>query len=263
LDEKRGGVFFFSHKSFQEFLVAEYIANEVDAKTATIKDIVDHITDEVFDFLIEQDDEHFFRTFMSALAECKSGFKLSGVLALCRSLRMYEMALLRNSISFSSWDAAILLGSTEKAGRKPTVLVTGINTLIILGVEKGLSTSELVLPITILLFARAELDLKELSRSVERRSRADTLRDLVFNVISARWAAQGQSLLMRMDTSELVSGLAEHTSYPANISEVSTHNLGAIELPFDDFVSELPAASRRSVKEFYERDAETVREFRD
>ncbi len=192
LDEKSGGVFFFTHKSFQEFLVAEYIYDFVfktnDESSEPVEEVVAHITDEVFDFLVEQDDEKFFREFSSALTRSKGGFQLQGVLTLCQSKRMYDLAWQRTGISFSLWDAVILLGRTiigesdkrkqelirmskavaERSERKPGVLIAGINTLIVLGIKKNVPIAELILPTMILLFARATLDLSELAKPVER-----------------------------------------------------------------------------------------------
>ena len=75
LDEKAGGVFFFSHRSFQEFLVAEHIWNRmVDEPnlTATVADhMVQMISPEVFDFLRDRDDRDFFKSLLSLISEKK------------------------------------------------------------------------------------------------------------------------------------------------------------------------------------------------
>lgn len=283
LEEKTGGVFFFSHKSFQEFLVAEFIGNKIgEGRPSNPNDtrhVVDHITVEVFDFLIEQNDAGFFRGLMSALTACEIGFSLDSALTLCGSATMYQMAMRRSSSSFSYWDAVILLGKTicdlsaemksdlvrvakivsEKGERKPRLLLIGINTLVVFGIERRIPIADLVMPIIILLFARADLDLRELSVTTEQRGRSDPLRDIVFAVISARWASGRRSLLMNLDFEELIRAISEQTSYPANVMDVEPNGLApyreAVDLPFDEFVSELPAAGRMTMRQFYERDA--------
>lgn len=283
LDEKSGGVFFFTHKSFQEFLVAEYIYDFVfeanDDSGEHVETVVAHMTNEVFDFLIEQDDEKFFREFASTLTRSKGGFQLQGIATLCQSKRMYDLALQRTGASFSSWDAVILLGRTiigeadkrkqelirvakvvaERSERKPMVLLAGINTLIVLGIKRNIPIAELILPTMLLLFARARLDLNELAKPVERQTRADALRDLILYTVSARWTGQQRALLMQLDVDELIVNLAKQTSYPSNAAELESYNHGVVEIPFNEVASELSADDNRIFKDFYERDADLAR----
>ncbi|MDR3509657.1 MAG: NACHT domain-containing protein [Caulobacteraceae bacterium] len=282
LDEKSGGVFFFSHKSFQEFLVAEYIWSTVcdytGNNTAFATEIVEALTDEVYEFLLERDDESFFRSLMSALTECHDGFSIQALITLCKSQRMFDLAFRRGSGSFSSWDAVILIGRTilidaetlpadllkitkaiaDKADRKPMVLLAAINTLLVLGVERNVAHDILAPALIALLFARAELDLKGLGTQTATRYRGDALRDVIFEVVSSRRTPGQNELTMSLDLPELLSVISEKVRYPTTPRPGSEEGLPVYDASFKDFFSDVSAASRRIIKTFYARDADVA-----
>lgn len=278
LDEKVGGVFFFSHKSFQEFLVAEFIYSFVCDQSSPnpefVTAVVEALTDEVFDFLLEQDDEGFFRSLASALAACRAGFTINAVLILCRSAQMFRLA--SNRIGrMSAWDASVLIGHTildngkdqeenliamarkiaRSAELTPNVLLTALNAAVVLGYERNISTRILSAIAVILLFARPGLDLRGLNEVSRRRSRADPLRDLMFEVVSARRAQVGGELIVALDFDELVTSLGQHTSYPTTLASEKADPLDVYEAPFEEFFRHVGDSSREDLRTFYERDA--------
>lgn len=279
LDEKSGGIFFFAHKSFQEFLVAEYIWDSiVDYKgndEEFVSYIVEHITTEVLDFLIERNDKDFFRALMSALTECRSGLNVRTVRMLCRVDKMHDIAFRRNSAQFSTWDASVLIGRTlllplkekpaelirvarivaEKSERKPSVILAAMNTLVVLGADLEVAADLIVVPLVMLLFARAELDLSELQSSQVGRRRGELVRDIMFEVVSARYDVERKVLLMKLDLDALLSELGLRTSIPASADNVRRGIWPAVEVSFDEFFRGLPVSSQRAVRKFYERDA--------
>ncbi len=64
---------------------------------------------------------------------------------------------------------------------------------------------------------------------------------------------------MQLDVDELVVKLAGQTSYPSNLSELTSDRFGVVEIPFNAVASELTSEDNRIFKYFYERDADIAR----
>jgi hypothetical protein len=292
LDEKKGGVFFFSHRSFQEFLVSEYIWSAVtaDYDATFVYVMINSLTSEVFEFLLERADESFFRDLFAALAHCKDGIPSSTFDLFCMSGIMRDIAGKRSGALFSSWDAAIQIGGamrgpsdnlrsedmvrlakiiSGKAEKKPLVILSALNTFLTLGLQYGLHVNTIASALIVLLFARPEADLAKLSVPTVGRSRNDILRDIIFEVVSADKGVGVDGLFMRLHLPQLFVSLSSATSIPVWHGERDLGNdesgvpkLSVYEAPFEEFFKDLSASGQRAVRTFFERDAAAAQAIR-
>lgn len=283
LDEKKGGVFFFSHRSFQEFLVAEYIWSAlVDGDAQELDDIysiIHALSQEIFDFLCERADEQFFRALLSALSKCKVGIPVDKFNVICTSVIMRDTAARRSRALFSTWDAAILIGNAiaapeerrssdefvrlaktiaEKADRKPTVILVSMRAYLALSLQRKIPQETIVPALIVLLFSRSETDLRSMAVTSDSRSRNDTFRDLIFEIVSAEQSDNGAELTMRLDVSEMFSSLGAITSLPVDDKALDQAQLTPYIAPFADFFKDIPAGRHKAIRAFFEKDADAT-----
>lgn len=278
LDEKKGGVFFFSHRSFQEFLVAEYIWNSINEDESCYlkygQSIVDAITEEVFDFIIERDDGNFFVSFISYLNKCKQGVSISTFCAFCASQVMRDIASKKIAAHFSRWDAAILIGSifvadfdtrrllsvskgiSFKAEKKPSVILSSLKTVLGMGAFYDVDGDEIASSLIVLLFSRSDSDLRNLIRQNKRRKREDVLRDLIFETVSAAWSNNKEELIMSLDIAELYRLIEDATDIPIYFSDLSESAFSVYSSNFEEFFGQIAADRHSLIKEFFMRDAD-------
>lgn len=284
LDEKSGGVYFFSHRSFQEFLVAEYIWNVVSEADAVAPDtialIAHKLTQEVFDFLVEKDDSAFFRSFLTALGRFKVPLPLGLFKVLTTSETLRKISAGRSSAFFSTLDAAILIAHAivsdvsnvqkslerltkiilEKATSKPSVILSSVLLIVIFSDHYKISTRIYGPMIVRLLFARADYDFARMRTEGARRDRGDLLRDVIFSCVTAQWGGSKSGLILSLDIWELFSAAGELSSFPISVEELDQVKQAVYRTTFSKFFSEVPKRLHDMLLSFYRNDASIAAE---
>lgn len=276
LDEKAGGVFFFAHRSFQEFLVAEYIYDYIE-DPAEGREIIIFLpialSQEVFDFLIERDDYQFFKQLLSQLSRMNASLPLSTFYILVSSKQLGIAAVERQGGSFSAWAACLWMGRllmheemtdgyvidavrniARRAAHMPGVLMAALRTLLLIRPD-GLEDITIAKCAIVLMYARAQQDIDALQSDggFGRKSRGSLLRDAIFEAVSAELSADGR-LIMTLDTAELFAAI-DGAQQPIHADERPWENL-IVHSPFDDLFEPLPEISQRRLMEFYKNDAQ-------
>jgi hypothetical protein len=276
LDEKSGGVYFFSHRSFQEFLVAEYIWSLIsEAATISPEDsslIASVLTQEVFDFLIEKNDAAFFRALLSTFGRLQAALPKSLLIVLSSSETIRKICAGRSSSFFSILDAAILIAHAcsastdlkanlsratgviiEKASSKPAVLLSAASLLIAFSCMKGITVKRYAPMAVRILFSRAETDLRLLAVEQARHTRGDLLRDAIFGAVSAQWSSEKRRLVLDLDIFELLSASESTPGFPISLDDTAV--VPNYMAPFPTFFAEVPERLHPVLKKFYENDA--------
>jgi len=271
LDEKSAGVFFFSHRSFQEFLVAEYIWSNVSDEAFGLnagQTLSRYLTEDVFGFLVERDDAEFFKEFLQLLSVAHVSVPISTFRTLARPAIIYDAARAKSAQTFSSWDAAILLGRIEanparnttiakaiieRASHNPSVLLSAAKMLVILAQEASLPFDVVARAAVALLFARADTDIEALARQQYRGDRANPLREFLYDAVTARMSSTGE-LTLRLDIHRFFDGTRRFLEQPIQFGENLSAN-AAFEAPFDVFFGGFSADLKMLLHEHYKRDA--------
>lgn len=118
LEEKSGGVFYIPHRSFQEFLVSEYLWDlGIDRKK--LANFAAHITPEVIEFIEDRDDnesvDEFFEQLVEVFAEFPSPASMDIVLSLTRSKKFQNRILSTESEDIQGWKVIIYFSSIIQA----------------------------------------------------------------------------------------------------------------------------------------------------
>ncbi|MBV9370792.1 MAG: NACHT domain-containing protein [Alphaproteobacteria bacterium] len=281
LDEKAAGVFYFAHRSFQEFLVAEFIwsnLTEGEDSAEIIDQLGSAISREVYDFLVERDDRSFFRTLLSELARYSAALPLEGFIVVTRSEIMREVATGRAAAFFTAWDAGTMLAHAmvhnreddgsmirvarqigSRASRKPGVLLSAIRTVLLLGPRADLPREIRAKIVVGLMFARAETDIEQLAIEMDRGKKSRALRDTIFEAVTAEEGDHGQ-LTMELNVGIIMEIAAGVAPQPIDDSSMDRGQLNWIyRAGFDDFFSHVPDPGRERLRTFYQRDAHLSR----
>ncbi len=275
LDEKAGGIYYFPHRSIQEFLVAEYIWNAMSGEapdgTESIEKICHFLTKEVYDFLIERDDVEFFRMFVASIRKLKRGLPVEFFNVVSESRKLYDVSFERSSAVFSAWDAAILISHLlsdagglseirsvvnlirERSDRKPAVALLSAYLLVVFGDYYRYNLMALAPFVISLLFYKAESDIESLAAEGTNRGRGDQLRDVLFACVTAQNAGDG-SLEMTIDLTELCDQV-DSSNLLVPVSDWAPVSGGAYEAKFEMFFSEVDVSLHKLLRGFYERDA--------
>lgn len=282
LDEKAGGVFYFSHRSFQEFLVAEYIYSnlaDTDEGLLIIQSFPVALTVEVYDFLIERNDPAFFDMLLSVLGKNGASFPtdIFGIIAYSNDLAAHAAS--RQGGAFSAWAACIwvahiflwsdkveeaeILRAAEQIGRraaqKPGVLMAALRTLLVIA-PNSIHHEAIVAKFAIrLMFARPLQDIEGLGAEPQgsRKSRSNLLRDAMFEAVSAHLEVDSR-LIISLDFRALLEAL-DSAGQPIAAYEEGVPNLVYRE-EFEGFFSHVSQEAKVKLREFYLRDA-SVDEF--
>lgn len=276
LDEKSGGIFFFAHRSFQEFLVSEYIFSNLaddDEGRAIVAALPYALSREVYDFLIERNDDEFFDTLLSMLGRMSASLPRETFEILISSEVFGKFATGRQGGAFSSWAASVwiarlflydqthgddILRSVQQIGvrasQKPGVLVSALRTLLLVStssLEEEVVSAKCAIR---LMFARPQQDIEALSSEnfSSRRSKADVLRDAMFEAVSAEITQKGE-LIMSLDCAalwELIDGAQQPIHYSDEIGLQFKY-----KAEFDSFFDHIPAGARKNLREFFHNDA--------
>jgi hypothetical protein len=279
LDEKAGGVFFYAHRSFQEFLVAEYIWNHLEAGTEKGADILQNLpnalTGEVFDFLIERGDTDFFRGLIKALNQQLTGVPTETFLTLIRSEALRTIASARNAATISTWDAGIMMATPMlewttkpeailetakiialRASKRPSVILAALKTLLLIGPRLDIPVDLLAPASVALLFARSEEDIEALARQQVRSNRADPIRDSIFACVSAEQLLDGR-LMMSLDVNELLKDAVEATHQPIDVGfDLLPLGSRLYRASFNEFFRPVSRQSHQYLLKFFRQDAE-------
>ncbi len=274
LDEKPGGIYYFSHRSFQEFLVAEHHWNNVGPDhSGSIDTVIETLTQEVFDFLIERGEDAWFQDLLKRLQQEASLMIASTqkIQVLSTSAILLRMAG-NDARNFSSWNASILIvrifaldcpSMDEEPGRlfkmivdrtatKPTVAVTSALLFLKFGRDFGRPVGDLIPFVVALLFARAEIDLKALSAEISWKNPRAELQNIIFDYVAA--TRKPSSLTMEIDIAGLYEAAVVARGFPS--AKVDTKDTPArVEIPFDVFFGQCRESVKICAKEFYLRDA--------
>ena len=281
MDEKSGGIFYFAHRSFQEFLVAEFIWSALSTEAENNHDIVEamgrSLTPEVFNFLIERDDRPFFRSLLSALSNYRMGLPIDLLLILSRSAVLREIAAGRSSSFFTAWDAGMLIayGLTQapnlqeadiirvckqvgdRAVLKPGVILSAVKTVLLLANRLKISKDIIGPGLAALLFARAEQDIEALANESSRHSRSDTLRDLIFETVSAEETPDGD-LVMSLDMETLFESVVDIAVQPVAADFVGRDTyittLPIYKAPFSEFFRTVEPIAQVRLRAFFRQD---------
>ena len=280
LDEKAGGVYFFVHRSFQEFLVAEYIWNSLGEKSdpaefnQTLELTVEYLTQEVLDFLGERGDKQFFGTLLSLLNKRKQAIPVKFARLIATSEIARELAASRNPVAFSTWDSVVITAHAvtltdddlrratrlvrEKAGNKPGVLLTSIWLMLTIHLIDESDADEIAPSIIALLFADGDNLLRHLSTDPTGR-RLDTFANLVFDTVSAEFDGENEDLIMSVDFEAILEeSNLDLALVPEEILD-ETREPVKYTAPFDHFFREVPTALQRRLYDFYRHDAIAAR----
>jgi NACHT domain/Restriction endonuclease len=320
LDQKHGGVYFFSHRSFQEFLVSEHIWNSITADarqpTSYVRTLANCLTEEVFDFLIERNDESFFRSFFSCLNrfgeqfdpdragksqdeensiyyeneygeenEDEEGDAVVSVVGpqtlpleffkmISKSELIRDMIVRKNKIHFSKIDAVVLIVHEfskndvtpenlaeltklliQKSENKPFIILSCIFSYVTCANFFELPIRSIVPWVVSLLFSRAESDLLNLRADSIRQTRNDSLRDVLFSTVSAQYG-EDKEINMTIALSELLSQIFELTLFPISVGKIELGLNKKCTMTFSEFFSQVGGSSKRTIRRFYENDAE-------
>lgn len=286
LDEKSGGVYYFSHRSFQEFLVAEYIWNLIsDAETSTpdlMETVTTRLTQEVFDFLIEKDDTAFFRGFLIAIGKLTNNLPLEFFKILITSERLRKISRSRSSAVFSTLDAAITIAHAfetndsklpdalklavslilDKSINKPLVILSSSILIVFFANHHSLSATKYGPSVVRLLFSRADYDFQKMMIERKTRDRGDILRDAIFSCVTAE-TDRNSNLVLSLNVSELVEYVGQLSAFPISWDYVDWTNLTPFRATFADFFSEVPKGFHDALRIFYENDAFIAQEAKD
>lgn len=279
LDEKSGGVFFFAHRSFQEFLVSEYVYSNLadnDEGREIIKAFPHGLTREIYDFLIERKDKEFFDTLLSVLGRASASLPLETFEILISSKMLGDLATGRHGGSFSSWAASIWIGrmflydqlhSAEilravqvigaRAAQKPGVLMSAIHTLLLVTTSSLVDEHVTAQCVIRLMFARPQQDIEALSvePAGTRRSKSSILRDAMFEAVSAEIGQHGD-IIMSLDCTELLH-LVDGMAQPIKDTDDTGLNF-KYTAEFEDFFEHVPIAAKNRLRDFFTNDAQVA-----
>ena len=122
LERKEPDIYYFAHRSFQEFLVAEYIWSAVDDQVdpdlgLAEKLIRGALTREVYEFIIEKADEMTFRGLARAISRSSVELDLSLIDLLFSTDDFFKIASERSTRNFTEFDtlAIVYRGLTQGA----------------------------------------------------------------------------------------------------------------------------------------------------
>lgn len=275
LDEKSGSIFFFAHRSFQEFLVAEYIfSNLSDGERGLeiIADLPNALTTEVYDFIKERNHDEFFMTMLSLFGKVGASFPRETFDILVSSKVLGELAASRQGGQFSAWAASIwiarlflfdeittsdLLSSVQtiglRAAQKPGILASALRTLLLVATSSLEETSTIARCAIRLMFSRPMQDIEALSieSTSARRTKSSILQDAMFESVSARRDINGK-LVMSLDSMALFESL-EGTQHPIQHGERGVEFTHQAE--FDEFFEHILPEPRKKLRSFFENDA--------
>lgn len=124
--------------------------------------------------------------------------------------------------------------------------------------QRRIPQETIVSALIVLLFSRSETDLLSIAVTSNDRSRNDTFRDLIFEVVSAEQSVRGAELTMRLDVPEMFSSLGAITSLPVDDEALDQAQLTPYIAPFADFFKDIPAGRHRAIRAFFEKDADAT-----
>lgn len=275
LDEKSGGIFFFAHRSFQEFLVSEYIysnLNESERGFEILTVLPNALTSEVYDFIKERNHDEFFDTMLSLFGRTGASFPRETFEILVSSKVLGDLAASRQGGQFSAWAASIwiarlflfdemttsdLLGSAQsigsRAAQKPGVLVAALRTLLLMATSSLEEVSVIAKCVIRLMFARPIQDIEALSAesTSARRTKSNILQDAMFESVSARRGVDGR-LIISLDSIALFESL-EAAQHPIQFAERGMEF--TYEAEFEEFFEHIPPEPRKKLRGFFENDA--------
>jgi hypothetical protein len=290
LDEKSGGIYFFSHRSFQEFLVAEYIWNSVGdgspqgmagGSGPSVLDLVtEYLTRDVFDFLVERGDKPFFRDFITALNRGKGTIPLSFLRIIASSEIVREIAVSRSRTVFSSWDAAVLAAHlfssdnlpesrqlenfasviNEKTDTRPMVRLSAIWLVVVMALIGKHDLNSVVTTIVSLLFSHADRYLSNLLSEATKVRSSDVMSNVIFECVSAEYEEAGSELSMTLDVEALLEALEPAPILSVSESDVVLPSETRIRLPFSKFFADVPQDYWGIILKFFESDANVARD---
>jgi hypothetical protein len=121
LEEKSGGVFYIPHRSFQEFLVAEYLWDKgVDRDF--LMSCSSFITFEIIEFIDERDDKEGVREFFENLAEAFEGIRgplsMKIMNSLCNSVHFIGTILSKRRGEVTGWSIIFFFTYLLKLSRE-------------------------------------------------------------------------------------------------------------------------------------------------
>ncbi len=282
LDEKAAGVFYFAHRSFQEFLVAEYIWSNLTDKGEDAERIAPELenamTKEVFAFLIDRKDRQFFRTLLSELARNSCAFTFETFLVITNSAIMREIANGRPAAFITAWDIGTLLAHAmvhdrqgeedmikvarqlgERASHKPGVLLSAIRATLLLGAAADVPRETCARMVVAMLFARGDKDIEMLGAERRGGRMTGALRDSIFEAVSA--VEDEGHLIMELDFDTLLEAAGEVSHQPIELvvyDRIDMHRRWRAE--FDDFFDHLHPTDRHELRTFFKRDARLTRD---
>ncbi len=283
LDEKSAGVFYFAHRSFQEFLVAEYIWNNVaagaESSAIVLNELEQALTRDVFAFLVEREDREFFRGMLGELTRRKASYPIDTVAILGSSDDLQEIAANKGPNNITAWDATILLVGAAaqefvvlsevvrvaeqiaaKAQRRPGVRMAAIAAILLLLDYANLDQETAFRSLISLMFANAQEDLGLLGREsgARRKPKGESMRDGIFEAVSAEMD-DDKGLVISLVAETLYDHILESAPLPiqAPSFEARLHRL-VYEAPFAEFFDRVPDASRQALYEFFSADARTA-----
>ena len=244
------------------------------AATGRLPLIAHHLTQDVFDFLIERDDRVFFRSLLTGLGKCKSEMPLGLFNIIATSHIIREIAIQRTRAFFSTLDAAIIVAAalsdkdaptrdalrklggliTDKAEQKPVVILSSILLLLVFGAHNKIEPRLLMPTIVYLLFSRAAYDLQKLANEFERRTRGDLFRDILFACVSAE-IGRDSKLTMTLDVSELCERISEIANFPIPVAGIESSLPASYKASFSTFFADVPSALHGKIRKFYRKDA--------
>ncbi len=274
LDEKSGGTYYFAHRSFQEFLVAEYIWSNITDSSSDAYQIVrkfDHaLTEDVFKFITERDDSNFFRSLISQLSRCSAKISIKTLGIMSNSSSMRRICAGKSQSFFTEWDAAILLvyGLAnrkddfeiqaickyvgDKCKQKPKVIMKTLGTLIAICSYMKIGFDLFSPGLVAIMFARAEQDIDNLSKNSEKLNGSEDLQDLIFDTVTSE-IDKNSKIIMTLDVGALISSIKDY--HITNYQHIENETGIIYREEFSIFFNTIDQTSHSRVRNFYKKDA--------
>lgn len=229
LEEKEAGTFYFAHRSFQEFLVAEYIWNFCDTGFSIDeqKEFVNllqrvALTEEVLEFLIEGNSEETFASLSRLILTSRVSIEIEFLESLLEYEGYFTNATQKTSSKFQEFDAIATvyyyLSShdgvnqkylaqlkeklVEKCVNRPKTMMQALFYIYVFSQRDGDKIDDTIRVIFALLFYRLRKEDYFTKSFYGKRSANDYYRSLVFDCIRFEFSnTSKESLIVTFDIS--------------------------------------------------------------